>query len=175
MPATGEQIFAKCLKAVLLMGTGYFLFALGSLMVTMSCTSTGPSGAFMWSWLLSLPLVGLYSRVDLLSKGLFKANVTYVRIAAACLLSIEVAVAAHLGAQLSACQGMNERTIVPPAAFLMLYTAIALSLLFGDGWLGVIRHVLRRGRRPFDFLNPDGPKPDAIQPRTARRKTKRRR
>ncbi|WP_217538571.1 hypothetical protein, partial [Stenotrophomonas sp. GbtcB23] len=133
MPPTGEQIFAKCLKAVLLMGTGYFLFALGSLMVTMSCTSTGPSGAFMWSWLLSLPFVGLYSRVDLLSKGLFKANVTYVRIAAACLLSIEVAVAAHLGALLSSCKGMNEGAIVPPAAFLMLYTAIALSLLFGDG------------------------------------------
>jgi hypothetical protein len=175
MPPTGEQIFAKCLKAALLIGAGYFLFALGSLMATMDCTSTGPSGAFMWSWLLSLPFVGLYARVDILSKGLFKANVTYVRIAAACLLSIEVVVAAHLGSQLSACQGMNEGAIVPPAAFLMLYTAIAISLLFGDGWLGVLRTLLRRGRRPFEFANPDGPKPIAIPPQAPRRKRKRRR
>ncbi|WP_447595599.1 hypothetical protein [Stenotrophomonas rhizophila] len=172
MSLSGEQILVRCLKIALLFGTGYFLFALGRLMITMECTSSGYPGSFLWSWLLSLVALVVYSRFDILSKGLFKARVSRVRVAAACLLSTEVVIAAHLGAELSACQSGGGSRIVPPAAFLLVYTSIALSLLFGDAWLGMLRTVIRLGKRPFDLSAADDEDPVGAT-RTASRHRKR--
>ncbi len=170
MSLSGEEIFARCLKIALLAGTGYVLFALGRLMMTMECTSSGYPGVFLWSWLLSLLILAVYSRFDILSRGLFKARVSRVRVAAACLLSTEVVIAVHLGIELSACQSGGGGMIVPPAAFLLVYTSIALSLLFGDAWLGMLRTVIRLGNRPFDLSAADDEEPVEAARASRRRK-----
>jgi len=170
MSLSGEEIFVRCLKIALLFGTGYFLFALGSLMITMQCTSRGYPGSFLWSWLLSLVALVVYSRFDILSKGLFRARVSRVRVAAACLLSTEVVIAVHLGIELSACQSGAGGMIAPPAVFLLVYTSIALSLLFGDAWLGMLRTVIRLGNRPFDLSAADDEDPVEAAEASRRRK-----
>lgn len=175
MPLTGEQIFVKCLRTALLAGTAYILFALGELMLTMTCNQEQYPGAFLWPWLLSLLVLAIYSKFDFMRTGLFKANVIAVRVAAALLLSTELVVIAHLSTQLSTCQGADDGMILAPGFFLLLYTAIALSLLFGDAWLGVIRTIIRLGKRPFDLSPADDEDPvEAIcnQSRRARRRSR---
>ncbi|WP_282246412.1 hypothetical protein [Stenotrophomonas sp. PS02300] len=173
MPVTGEQIFVKCLKTALLIGSGYILFELGNLMATMDCTSNRPTGALMWPWLLSLPILFVYHIFDFLKKGLFKVNVIWVRIAAALLLTTELVIAAHFGTQLSTCPNEDGSVMALPAMLLLFYTAFALSLLFGDAWLGVIRTLARRGRRAFDLSPADDVDPfEAIQTSPRRKKRK---
>ncbi|GEM_PF-709136 len=171
MPLTGEQIFVKCLRTALLAGTAYILFALGELMLTMTCNQEQHPGAFLWPWLLSLLVLAIYSKFDFMRTGLFNANVIAVRVAAAVLLSTELVVIAHLSTQLSTCQGADDGMIVAPGFFLLVYTAIALSLLFGDAWLGVIRNIIRLGKRPFDLSPADDVDPaDTIRNSSPRRK-----
>jgi len=175
MPLTGEQIFVKCLKTALLIGSGYILFELGNLMATMNCTSNHPTGALMWPWLISLPILFVYYIFDFLKTGLFKVNVIWVRIAAALLLTTELVVAAHFGTQLSTCPNAGGGMIAPPTMLLLFYTAFALSLLFGDAWLGVIRTLARRGRRALDLSSADDVNPfEALQTSLRRKKRKRR-
>ncbi|MFG3448220.1 hypothetical protein ACGFZ3_06515 [Stenotrophomonas sp. NPDC047960] len=174
MPLTGEQNFVKCSKAALLIGSGYILFELGNLIVTIDCTSNRPTGALMWPWLISLPILFVYYLFDFLKTGLFKVNVIRVRIAAALLLTTELVIAAHFGTQLSTCPNDDGGMIVPPAMLLLFYTAFALSLLFGDAWLGVIRTLARRGRRAFDLSPADDVDPfEAIRTPSSRKRRKR--
>ena len=170
MLLSGEQIFVTFLKTVLLIGTGYFLIALGSLVLKMDCASTVYPGAFQWSWLLSLFAVAVYSKFDVLSKGLFKARVAHVRVATACLLSTELVIAVYLGTQLELCESVDGGMIAPPAAYLMIYTVIAVTLLFGDGWLGWIRNLIRLGQRPFDLSPGDDEEPAEAKRSGSRRK-----
>lgn len=173
MPLSGEQIFVRCLKSGLLIGTAYILFCLGSFMAT-ACWATRYPAAVKWPALLYVFTVAAYSKLDFLSQGLFNLRVNHVRIAAACVFSVELAVAVLLGRQLSGCQSVDG-VLVLPTFLVLFYTAFAASLLFGDAWLGVIRNAIRFGKRPFDFSNPDGPKPIAIPRRAPRRSRKRRR
>ncbi|MGN7837339.1 hypothetical protein [Stenotrophomonas sp. 22385] len=60
--------------------------------------------------------------------------------------------------------------IAPPAAYLMIYTVIAVTLLFGDGWLGWIRNLICLGQRPFDLSPADDEEPAEAKRAGARRK-----
>ncbi len=175
MPLTGEQIFARCFKAALLIGSGYILFELGNLMVTMDCTSNVRTGAFMWSRLLLLPILFVYYNFDFLKTGLFKVSLIWVRMAAALLLTTELVVAAHFGTQLSTCPNADGGMIAPPTMLLLFYTAFALSLLFGDAWLGVIRTLARRGRRALDLSSADDVDPLEATRTSPRHKKRKRR
>ena len=174
MPLSGEQLFARCFRTALLIGSGYILFELGNLMVTMDCTSNRPTGALMWPWLISLPILFVYYIFDFLKTGLFKVNVIWVRMAAALLLATELVVAAHFRMQLSTCPNEDGGVIALPAMFLLFYTAFALSLLFGDAWLGVIRTMVRQGRRAFDLSPADDVDPYEVIRTPSRRKKRKR-
>ncbi len=94
----------------------------------------------------------IYVKFKILTRGVLQTSLRLVRIsflsvAAIELMAIGIVVGFH-----GECESVI-RTIPIPAALMIFYTGSIFALVFGDGYLGVLRRVIRLGAKPVDFMN----------------------
>lgn len=151
MPMSAELIFVRVLKLAAVAAALFVCLALVRDMVFMSCDMDGYSGGVLWAMYSSLLLLMVYSRFKFSSRGMVKLQVPLVRRAFVIVLAIEIAGIGFLFDWHGECLNII-RALPIPAALLLFYTAVIFSVVFGDAYLGVVRSIVRLGRKPTDFL-----------------------
>ena len=143
-----EVVFGRVLKTTLMLAGIYMVFALANSMRSLDCSLEAYPPAVLWAVFLGLLAFVLYSRFDLLSTGLLKRSPRFVRVILAAISVMELAFVASLAFKHESCSNIGG-IIVIPGSLLFFYTCIVLAILFGDGYLGVVRNIVRLGRAPI--------------------------
>ncbi|MCC7634542.1 hypothetical protein [Stenotrophomonas rhizophila] len=146
---SGEVIFVRFFKGVLVLGAVYIFIGLARFMVEMTCPLNGYPAVVMWGWLLALVALLAYTKIDFMSVGLFGVSLLTVRVIAGSVSAAVAALAVLVGIWNADCE-VSPGVVVFPAALLIFYAAFVIALLFGDRYLGVLRKIVRLGIKPFD-------------------------
>ncbi|WP_295575108.1 hypothetical protein [Stenotrophomonas maltophilia] len=143
---------ANVLRVVMALACGAILVCLVRAIAEMECPVLRFSPTVPGSLFLSLAMLLIYVKFKILTRGVLQTSLRLVRIsflsvAAIELMAIGIVVGFH-----GECESVI-RTIPIPAALMIFYTGSIFALVFGDGYLGVLRRVIRLGAKPVDFMN----------------------
>lgn len=141
-----ESLVVASLKLLLAAGACFLIYALASFLYVTGCPITKPSAAVLYSVFLSLLALFVYTKFDCLSVGIFRLGVSRVRLWLGCSLLFELVGMAIFIWRTGCERPIGELAI--PFALIVFYTVTIFAVLFGDGFLGVMRKVIRLGVPP---------------------------
>lgn len=148
-----EQLTAaKVLKALSALGGGAIVVCLVNFMVGIDCPADRYPPIVLGSLFLSLAVLFLYTHFRMLSRGLLQAPVQATRLAFAAVVAVELTGVGLIIGLHRECDSVI-RIIPLPAVLVIFYTGSIFALVYGDAYLGVLRRIVRLGRKPIDFMN----------------------